>query len=78
EHSSHGINTSRQMAKSVTHVSGTICHLSLRSGISGLMAKSWSLMCPDTSLGHSIGTLQTDTIRRSPMAITFGSKSQRA
>ena len=26
----HGINTSRQMAKSVTHVSGTKCHLSLR------------------------------------------------
>src|SRR5579864_6069665 len=31
EHSLHGINTSRQMAKSVTHVSGTTCHLSLRS-----------------------------------------------
>src|SRR5436853_7247739 len=26
----HGINTSRQKAKSVTHVSGTKCHLSLR------------------------------------------------
>jgi hypothetical protein len=31
EHSLHGINTSRQMAESVTHVSGTFCHLSLRS-----------------------------------------------
>src|SRR5580700_6934750 len=30
EHSFHGINTSRQMAKSVTHVSGTVCHLCLR------------------------------------------------
>jgi len=30
EHSFHGINTSRPKAKSVTHVSGTICHLSLR------------------------------------------------
>src|SRR5580700_2912458 len=26
EHSFHGINTSRQRAKSVTHVSGTKCH----------------------------------------------------
>src|SRR3954451_3048249 len=26
----HGINTSRQKAKSVTHVSGTKCHLCLR------------------------------------------------
>src|SRR5581483_5835379 len=26
----HGINTSRPKAKSVTHVSGTKCHLSLR------------------------------------------------
>jgi len=25
----HGINACRQMAKSVTHVSGTVCHLSL-------------------------------------------------
>src|ERR1700676_886702 len=30
EHSFHGINTSRSKAKSVTHVSGTICHLCLR------------------------------------------------
>jgi hypothetical protein len=30
EHSFHGISTSRPMAKSVTHVSGTVCHLSLR------------------------------------------------
>jgi hypothetical protein len=31
EHSFHGINTSRpKKAKSVTHVSGTICHLCLR------------------------------------------------
>ncbi|WP_208722831.1 hypothetical protein, partial [Rhizobium vallis] len=32
EVSFHGINTSRQKAKSVTHVSGTKRHLSLRSG----------------------------------------------
>ncbi|MDX8496581.1 hypothetical protein RFN29_34295, partial [Mesorhizobium sp. VK22B] len=31
EHSLHGINTSRQKPKSVTHVSGTNRHLSLRS-----------------------------------------------
>ena len=31
EHCLHGINTSRQIAKSVTHVSGTFRHLSLRS-----------------------------------------------
>src|SRR5689334_10957017 len=31
EHSLHGINTPRQKAKSVTHVSGTFRHLSLRS-----------------------------------------------
>ncbi len=30
EHSFHGINTSRPKAKSVTHVSGTVCHLCLR------------------------------------------------
>jgi hypothetical protein len=30
EQSFHGINTSRQKAKSVTHVSGTTCHLCLR------------------------------------------------
>src|SRR5216683_769874 len=30
EHSFRGINTSRRKAKSVTHVSGTICHLCLR------------------------------------------------
>src|ERR1700736_2757739 len=30
EQSFHGINTSRPKAKSVTHVSGTICHLCLR------------------------------------------------
>src|SRR5579862_3365528 len=30
EHSFHGINTSRPTAKSVTHVSGTVCHLCLR------------------------------------------------
>ncbi|WP_222012498.1 hypothetical protein, partial [Rhizobium bangladeshense] len=33
EVSFHGINTSRQKAKSVTHVSGTKRHLSLKSGI---------------------------------------------
>ncbi|WP_222012356.1 hypothetical protein, partial [Rhizobium bangladeshense] len=32
EVSFHGINTSRQKAKSVTHVSGTKRHLSLKSG----------------------------------------------
>src|SRR4029079_9713232 len=40
EHALHGINTSRQMAKSVTHVSGTTCHLSLRSENQGLSVPS--------------------------------------
>ena len=30
EHSLHGINTAREMPESVTHVSGTFCHLCLR------------------------------------------------
>ena len=30
EHSCHGVNASRQMAKSVALVSGTVCHLCLR------------------------------------------------
>jgi len=33
EHSCQGIHTSRHLAERVTHVSGTTCHLSLRSEI---------------------------------------------
>src|ERR1700736_5064931 len=33
EHSFHGINTSRPKAKSVTHVSGTVCHRPLRAWV---------------------------------------------
>jgi hypothetical protein len=37
EHAFHGINTSRQKAESVTHVSGTNCHLCLGPLIKGLI-----------------------------------------
>src|SRR6202043_1838311 len=57
EHSFHGINTSRQMAKSVTHVSGTVSHLCLRppKGPWAVHALGTGLRAPSLDGGRAHG-----------------------
>src|SRR5229473_3112550 len=49
----HGISTSRQKAKSVTHVSGTKCHLCLSSTLAIFEAGS-NAECPEKYGAHKI------------------------
>src|SRR5271167_1824953 len=57
EHSFHGINTSRPKAKSVTHVSGTVCHLCLRplTIIIRTLPAHVRLTCNSLELGEAWG-----------------------
>jgi hypothetical protein len=56
----HGINTSRQKAKSVTHVSGTKCHLCLRPLTAPLIARR--AVCPITTMTFAPANSQANSM----------------
>src|SRR5579883_1776092 len=61
EHSFHGIDTSRQMAKSATHVAGTFCHLSLRP--ESAVGTAWRVTPWGTCAWHDCCSLKRNLAR---------------
>src|SRR6516162_10175135 len=71
EHSLHGIDTSRQEAKSVTHVSGTKCHLCL--GLLKMVLYENTVLVSFALLATSIGNGRLSW-RQATLNLTHGSR----
>src|SRR5436190_9600593 len=66
----HGINTSRQRAKSVTHVSGTKCHLCLKPRTTWSVPDTWVTLYSG-DMGNAFGPKGSSDFTILPAEIAY-------